>query len=83
MPNSINDFMAQVNSHVGASGALFKAVINAGGDSCTISRAPNAQSPFVTIAPRVVYDYFYDRVVVGDGSGQAVSPAGAYISGLN
>lgn len=83
MANSVSDFCAKVNAQVGASGALFKCVPNADGESCTISRAPNAQSPFVPYLTRVVYIVVDDKVIVGDGAGQAASPAGAYISGLN
>lgn len=83
MPNSVSDFCAQCNSHVGASGALFKAVVNADGESVTISRAPNAQSPFVPYLTRVLYIVVDDKIIVGDGSGVAASSASAFISGLN
>ncbi|MCL6650530.1 MAG: hypothetical protein K6U89_19710 [Chloroflexi bacterium] len=80
MPASISDFMSQVNSHVGPTGARFAAVLNPDG-TVQISRVASGVS--AVICPRVIYNSPADTAIIGDGSGQSVSLAPAFIAGLN
>lgn len=98
MPNSVNDFCSQVNSHVGAvvpgapTGALFRTQVNSDG-TITIYRsvgtsgasgtAGGPSAPWLPAYNRVIYNAVFDTVDVGDGSGQAASSAAAFIAGLN
>jgi hypothetical protein len=83
MPASISDFCTQIQNHVGASGAVFRTVLNPDG-SVQILRAPSATSGAWSILyPRVIYTAVADVIISGDGAGQAVSPALPFIAGLN
>jgi hypothetical protein len=88
MPVSLSDFMSQVNSHVGPTGAVFSTAPNPDG-TVKIFRAPSAaaagvpQSQLPVLFPRVAYNSPNDTVIIGDGSGQSVSPASAFIAGLS
>ena len=88
MPNSISDFMSQVNNHVGATGAVFMTSLNSD-TTVKVYRAPSAVTAGLPLSqqpvlyPRVTYIAVEDKVVIGDGAGQAASPAAAFINGLN
>ena len=89
MPVSLSDFINKVNTRVAPSGAVFIAVLNSDGLSVKIYRAPNAASaglPLTQIpvyAARVIWQYFEDKVLIGDGSAEAVGDATSYINNLN